>query len=186
MKGSGSMKRSGVTRAIVVAFTLFAVMSSVMTVNAQQAPPDGECLPGFVPRPPELNPALGRCVPSAIAANIAVFDNDPGTCLPGFVQRPVELNPALGPCVPGSLAANTAVFANDPGTCLPGFVPRPPELNPALGPCVPGSLATDTFLVPILDVDPGTCPPGWVRAAPPLNPQLGCIPGEIGIPESGR
>src|SRR5665811_1304286 len=149
MKGSGSMKRSGVTRAIVVAFTLFAVMSSVMTVNAQQAPPDGECLPGFVPRPPELNPALGRCVPSAIAANIAVFDNDPGTCLPGFVQRPVELNPALGPCVPGSLA-------------------------------------TDTFLVPILDVDPGTCPPGWVRAAPPLNPQLGCIPGEIGIPESGR
>src|SRR5665811_1611596 len=149
MKGSGSMKRSGVTRAIVVAFTLFAVMSSVMTVNAQQAPPDGECLLGFVPRPPELNPALGRCVPSAIAANIAVFDNDPGTCLPGFVQRPAELNPALGPCVPGSLA-------------------------------------TDTFLVPILDVDPGTCPPGWVRAAPPLNPQLGCIPGEIGIPESGR
>lgn len=134
------MKRSTTSRAIVTVFVLVAVMSSVVMVNAQTTQaPDGSCPTGFVPRPLELNPTLGRCVPGSLAANVPLFDNNPDTCLPGFVPRPPELNPALGPCVPGSLAANTFVISiidNDPTTCPEGWVRASPPLNSRLG-CLP-------------------------------------------------
>jgi hypothetical protein len=97
------MVKSTLIRGLVIACLFIAVVSPLTVTTAQEAPPGG-CPPDFVPRPPELNPALGPCVPGAIANHSILrplLDTDPNTCPPGWVRAVPPLNPALG-CLPAA------------------------------------------------------------------------------------
>lgn len=148
------MLRATLAMTIIVAVMLAALGMPGGTARAQSSDPGTiGCPDGFVPRPPNLNPALGPCIPGSIASNeviLAVLAIPPVGCPPGFVPRPPELNPALGRCIPGSIAADPGsvvyyqlLINPTPLNCPRGWVQRPPELNPALGPCVPGTIVSE-------------------------------------------